>query len=147
MTNIHCSPGNIVWKHWIRPGIRYEFRFDIDTPTDIVQAHMRDQSGVIPKETFSRLSPESRKAWSQLSNMTFGWIFFGLYRQMAANVPKNLLARHLYMTNQGKTEHEYLRMLCSTGPYSSILRTMMPLLHLLSRRLCMTPLQPVPYTN
>jgi hypothetical protein len=23
----------------------YEFRFDIDTPTDIVQAHMRDQSG------------------------------------------------------------------------------------------------------
>jgi hypothetical protein len=30
----------------------YEFGFDIDTPTDIVQAHMRDQSGVIPKETF-----------------------------------------------------------------------------------------------
>jgi hypothetical protein len=27
----------------------YDFRFDIDTPTDIVQAHMRDQSGVIPK--------------------------------------------------------------------------------------------------
>jgi hypothetical protein len=46
----------------------YEFGFDIDTPTDIVQAHMRDQSGVIPKETFGRLSPESRKAWSQLSN-------------------------------------------------------------------------------
>jgi hypothetical protein len=23
----------------------YEFGFDIDTPTDIVQAHMRDQSG------------------------------------------------------------------------------------------------------
>jgi hypothetical protein len=44
----------------------YEFGFDIDTPTDIVQAHMRDQSGVIPKETFGRLSPESRKAWSQL---------------------------------------------------------------------------------
>jgi hypothetical protein len=33
-----------------------------------VQAHMRDQSGVIPKETFSQLSPESRKAWSQLSD-------------------------------------------------------------------------------
>jgi hypothetical protein len=29
---------------------------------------MRDQSGVIPKETFGRLSPESRKAWSQLSD-------------------------------------------------------------------------------
>jgi hypothetical protein len=29
---------------------------------------MRDQSGVIPKETFSQLSPESRKAWSQLSS-------------------------------------------------------------------------------
>jgi hypothetical protein len=39
----------------------YEFSFDIDTPTDIVQAHMRDQSGVIPKETFSQLSPESWK--------------------------------------------------------------------------------------
>jgi hypothetical protein len=46
----------------------YEFGFDIDTPTDIVQAHMHDQSGVIPKETFGRLSPESRKAWSQLSD-------------------------------------------------------------------------------
>jgi hypothetical protein len=46
----------------------YEFRFDIDTPTDIVQAHMRDQSGVIPKETFSQLLPESWKAWSQLSD-------------------------------------------------------------------------------
>jgi hypothetical protein len=46
----------------------YEFGFDIDTPTDIVQAHMRDQSGVIPKETFGQLSPESRKAWSQLSD-------------------------------------------------------------------------------
>jgi hypothetical protein len=46
----------------------YEFCFDIDTPTDIVQAHMRDQSGVIPKETFGQLSPESRKAWSQLSD-------------------------------------------------------------------------------
>jgi hypothetical protein len=46
----------------------YEFGFDIDTPTDIVQAHMRDQSGVIPKETFSQLLPESWKAWSQLSD-------------------------------------------------------------------------------
>jgi hypothetical protein len=46
----------------------YEFSFDIDTPTDIVQAHMRDQSGVIPKETFSQLLPESWKAWSQLSD-------------------------------------------------------------------------------
>jgi hypothetical protein len=46
----------------------YEFGFDIDTPTDIVQAHMRDQSGVIPKETFCQLLPESWKAWSQLSN-------------------------------------------------------------------------------
>jgi hypothetical protein len=46
----------------------YEFGFDIDTPTDIVQAHMRDQLGVIPKETFGQLSPESRKAWSQLSD-------------------------------------------------------------------------------
>jgi hypothetical protein len=35
----------------------YEFGFDIDTPTDIVQAHMRDQSGVIPKETFGKLLP------------------------------------------------------------------------------------------
>jgi hypothetical protein len=46
----------------------YEFGFDIDTPTDIVQAHMHDQSGVIPKETFGQLSPESQKAWSQLSD-------------------------------------------------------------------------------
>jgi hypothetical protein len=46
----------------------YEFGFDIDTPTDIVQAHMHDQSGVIPKETFRQLSPESWKAWSQLSD-------------------------------------------------------------------------------
>jgi hypothetical protein len=46
----------------------YEFGFDIDTPTDIVQAHMRDQSGVIPKETFGQSLPESRKAWSQLSD-------------------------------------------------------------------------------
>jgi hypothetical protein len=46
----------------------YKFGFDIDTPTDIVQAHMRDQLGVIPKETFGQLSPESRKAWSQLSD-------------------------------------------------------------------------------
>jgi hypothetical protein len=49
---------------------------------------------------------------------------------MAANIPKNLLARHLYVTNQSTTEHGYLRNLCSTGLYSSILRTMMPLLHL-----------------
>jgi hypothetical protein len=46
----------------------YEFGFDIDTPTEFVQAHMRDQLGVIPKETFGQLLPESRKAWSQLSN-------------------------------------------------------------------------------
>jgi hypothetical protein len=46
----------------------YEFGFDIDTPTDIVQAHMHDQSGVIPKESFGQLSPESLKAWSQLSD-------------------------------------------------------------------------------
>jgi K+-sensing histidine kinase KdpD len=46
----------------------YEFGFDIDTPTDIVQAHMRNQSGVIPKETFGRFSPESRNTWSQLSD-------------------------------------------------------------------------------
>jgi hypothetical protein len=46
----------------------YEFGFDIDTPTDIVQVHMRDQSGLIPKETFGQLLPESRKAWSQLSD-------------------------------------------------------------------------------
>jgi hypothetical protein len=46
----------------------FEFGFDIDTPTDIVQAHMRDQSGVIHKETFGQLSPESWKAWSQLSD-------------------------------------------------------------------------------
>jgi hypothetical protein len=46
----------------------YKFGFDIDTPTDIVQAYMRDKSGVIPKETFGQLSPESWKAWSQLSD-------------------------------------------------------------------------------
>jgi hypothetical protein len=46
----------------------YEFGFDIDTPTDIVQAHMHDHLGVIPKETFSQLLPESPKAWSQLSD-------------------------------------------------------------------------------
>jgi hypothetical protein len=46
----------------------YEFGFDIDTLTDIVQAHMHDQLGVIPKETFCQLLPESRKAWSQLSD-------------------------------------------------------------------------------
>jgi hypothetical protein len=46
----------------------YEFGFDIDTPTDIVQAHMRDQLGVIPKEAFGQLLPASWKAWSQLSD-------------------------------------------------------------------------------
>jgi hypothetical protein len=46
----------------------YEFGFDIGTPTDIVQAHMHDQSGVIPKESFGQLLPEYRKAWSQLSD-------------------------------------------------------------------------------
>jgi hypothetical protein len=46
----------------------YEFGFNIDTPTDIVQAHMCDQSGVVPKETFGQLLPESWKAWSQLSD-------------------------------------------------------------------------------
>ena len=46
----------------------YDFGFDIDTPTDIVQAHMRDQSGMIPRETFGQLKAESRKAWSQLSD-------------------------------------------------------------------------------
>jgi hypothetical protein len=46
----------------------YEFGNDIDTPTDIVQAHMHDQLGVIPKETLGQLSPESQKAWSQLSD-------------------------------------------------------------------------------
>jgi hypothetical protein len=45
-----------------------EFGFDIDTPTGIVQAHMCDQLGVIPKETFGQLLPESWKAWSQLSD-------------------------------------------------------------------------------
>jgi hypothetical protein len=64
--------------------------------------------------------------------MTFEWIFFGLYRQMADNVPKNLLARHHYVTNQGTTKHRYLRMLRSTGLYSSTLRMMVPLLHLAS---------------
>ena len=47
---------------------------------------------------------------------------------MAADVPKNLLARHRCMTNQGTTEHECLRMLCLTRLYSSTLQTMMPLL-------------------
>jgi hypothetical protein len=42
----------------------YEFGFDIDTPTDIVQAHM----GAIPKEMFGQLLPESPKGWSQLSD-------------------------------------------------------------------------------
>jgi hypothetical protein len=46
----------------------YEFGFDIDTPTDMVQAHMHDQSGVIPKEVLGQLLPESWKAWSQLSD-------------------------------------------------------------------------------
>jgi len=46
----------------------YDFGFDIDTPTAIVQAHMRDQSGMIAKEPFSHLSKESQKAWSQLSD-------------------------------------------------------------------------------
>ena len=45
-----------------------DFGFDIDTPTDIVQAHARDRSGVIATEALGQLSPESRKAWSQLSD-------------------------------------------------------------------------------
>jgi hypothetical protein len=120
----------------------YEFGFDIDTPTDIVQAHMRDQSGVIPKETFGQLLPESRKAWSQLSDDIR--VEMEPYKQMAASVPKNLLARHRYVTNQSTTEHGCLGMPHSTGLCSSTLRTMMPLLHLLSQHPCMTPLQPVP---
>jgi hypothetical protein len=58
----------------------YEFGFDIDTPTNIVQAHMRDQSGVIPKEMFSQLLPESWKASSHSYPMTFRWTSFGPYR-------------------------------------------------------------------
>jgi hypothetical protein len=59
-----------IWEANVTESVHeaYEFGFDIDTPTDIVQAHMRDQSGVIPKETFSQLLPESRKASSQLSD-------------------------------------------------------------------------------
>jgi hypothetical protein len=76
--------------------------------------------------------------------MTFGWTFFEPYRQMAASVPKNLLARHHYVTNQSTTKQGSLGMPHSTGLCSSTLRMMMPLLHLLSRRPCMTPLQPVP---
>jgi hypothetical protein len=56
------------WTFGMPTSLAYEFGFDIDTPTDIVQAHMCDQSGVIPKETFGQLLPESRNAWSQLSN-------------------------------------------------------------------------------
>jgi hypothetical protein len=95
----------------------YEFGFDIDTPTDIVQAHMRDQLGGRPGPNYPT---------------TLGWTFFERYRQIAASIPKNLLACHHYVTNQGTTKHGYLRMLRSTGLYSSTLRTMMPLLHLLS---------------
>jgi hypothetical protein len=49
-----------IWDANITESIHeaYDFGFDIDTPTDIVQAHMRDQLGVIPKETFGQLSPE-----------------------------------------------------------------------------------------
>jgi hypothetical protein len=63
--------GSTGWTHIQGPLIFYEaceFGFDIDTPTDIVQAHMHDQAGVIPKETFGQLLPESWKAWSQLSD-------------------------------------------------------------------------------
>jgi hypothetical protein len=76
--------------------------------------------------------------------MMFGWTFFEPYKQMAASVPKHLLARHRYVTNQSTTEHGCLGIPHSTGLCSSPLRTMMPLLHLLSRHTCMTPLQPVP---
>jgi hypothetical protein len=122
----------------------YEFGFDIDTPTDIVQAHMRNQLGVIRKETFGQLSPESRKAWSQLSDDVPVDILRALQANGSQCSQESCLARHHYVTNQGTTEHGYLRMLHSTGLYSSTLRTMMPLLHLLSRHPCMTPLQPVP---
>jgi hypothetical protein len=70
---------------------------------------MRDQSGVIPKEAFGRLSSESRKAWSQLSD---------------------------------DVRVDILRALQVNGSQHSQEWTMMPLLHLLSRRPCMTPLQP-----
>jgi hypothetical protein len=63
----------------------YEFSFDIDTPTDIVQAHMCDQSGVIPKETF-----------------------FEPYKQTAASIPKSLLACHRYVTNQSTIYNKYI---------------------------------------
>ena len=46
----------------------HDFGFDIDTPADIVQAHARDRSGMIATEALGQLSPESRKAWSQLSD-------------------------------------------------------------------------------
>jgi hypothetical protein len=42
---------------------------------------MRDQLGVIPKETFGQLSPESRKAWSQLSDD----IWVDILRALQAN--------------------------------------------------------------
>jgi hypothetical protein len=52
----------------------------------------------------------------------FGWTFFEPYRQMAASIPKNLLTRHGYMTNQGTTKHRCLGMPHSTGLCSSTLR-------------------------
>jgi hypothetical protein len=76
--------------------------------------------------------------------MTFRWTFFEPYRQMAASVPKNLLAHHRYVTNQSTTKHGCFGMPHLTGLCSSTLWTMMPLLHLLSQRPCMTPLQLVP---
>jgi hypothetical protein len=77
----------------------------------------------------------------------FRWTFFEPYRQMAASVPKNLLACHHYVTNQSTTKHGCLGMPHSTGLCSSTLRMMSDATtpsNLLSRRPCMTPLQLVP---
>jgi hypothetical protein len=118
----------------------YEFGFDIDTPTDIVQAHMLDQSGVIPKETFGQLSPESRKAWSQLSDD----IQMDILQALQVNGSQRSQESTRMTSLHDKPRYNQTRvpqMLRSTRLYSSTLQTMMPLLHPLSRRPCMTPLQ------
>ena len=123
----------------------YEFGFDIDTPTDIVQAHMRDQSGVIPKEMFGQLSPESRKAWSQLSDDVRVDILRALQANGSQRSQESTRTPSLHdKPRYNQTWVPQNAKLNRTALYSSILWTMMPLLHLLSRRPCMTPLQPVP---
>ena len=94
----------------------YEFGFDIDTPTDVVQAHMRDQSGMIPKETFGQLSAESRKAWTQLSDD----VRVDILRALQANEGQRSQGSSLTPSLRDKPRYNRTRMPQNARPSRSV---------------------------